>query len=709
MSQKILYITPPFTQLNTPYPATMYLKGFTNTLGIESHQCDLGIEVILELFSSRGLEQIFELVEPSDLSDNSLRILTLQNDYLKTIDDVIAFLQNKDETLAYQICNENFLPQASRFEQIEDLEWAFGSLGIRDKARHLATLYLEDLSDFIKENIDPHFGFSRYAEKLALSATSFDELEQELQSNYTFIDAILTHFLDEKIKIHEPTVVCITAPFPGNVYGALRCGEFIKSNYPNIKVSFGGGYANTELRSISDSRVFKYIDFITLDDGEAPIQHLLQYLENPEIINLKRTFMLINGEVKYFDNSTKKDIPQRDVGTPDYSNLHLDKYLSVLEIVNPMHRLWSDGRWNKLTLAHGCYWGKCSFCDISLDYIARYEPITPQILCDRIEKIIEQTGETGFHFVDEAAPPALMRDLALEILKRGLTITWWTNIRFEKSFTSDICKLLAHSGCIAVSGGLEVASDRLLEKMQKGVSVSQVANVCNHFTESGIMVHSYLMYGFPTQTAQETIDSLEMVRQLFEAGIVQSGFWHRFSMTAHSPVGLAPKDFGVTKVGPEKGVFANNDLFHEDAEGTEHSLFSEGLKKYLFNYMHGVGFDFDLSEWFDHETPATTVNQHYIEDSFNEKELVYKPTSQIIWTGAMPLSFEDETNTELVFHTKDNTFSFDIDTENAEGLLNLLEDCSIHSDPKITINDVGGEFLESEVFGVLKENGLLII
>ena len=614
MQHKILYITPPFTQLNTPYPATMYLKGFTNTLGVESTQCDLGIEVILEQFSKKGLARLFDLVDDEDLDDNSFKIYSLKDDYISTIDEVIRFLQNKNETLAYRICQGTFLPEASRFEQLEDLEWAFGTLGIRDKARHLATLYLEDLSDFIKENIDPHFGFSRYADKLALTATSFDDLYNELNQGYGLIDEILTDFLDKKIKQEKPTLVSITAPFPGNVYGAFRCAEFIKTNYPKIKINFGGGYANTELRSISDPRVFEFVDFITLDDGEAPMQHLLSYLENPEIIKLKRTFMLMNDEVKYFDNSTEKDISQRDVGTPDYSDLLLDRYLSVLELANPMHRLWSDGRWNKLTLAHGCYWGKCSFCDISLDYIARYEPITPDILCDRIEEIVKQTGETGFHFVDEAAPPKLMRDLAKEILKRDLKITWWTNIRFEKTFTADLCQLLAQSGCIAVSGGLEVASDRLLEKMQKGVTVSQVANVCNHFTESGIMVHAYLMYGFPTQTAQETIDSLDMVRQLFELGIVQSGFWHRFSMTAHAPIGLNPEEFEVQKVGPEKGTFADNDLFHDDPQGANHDIFKDGLKTSLFNYMHGVGFELDLQEWFDDEVPITSIPPSYIED-----------------------------------------------------------------------------------------------
>ena len=67
------------------------------------------------------------------------------------------------------------------------------------------------------------------------------------------------------------------------------------------------------------------------------------------------------------------------------------------------------------------------------------------------------------------------------------------------------------------------------------------------------------MYGYPTQTEQETIDSLEMVRQMFEMGILQSGFWHQFAMTAHSPVGKNPEEFGVVPHLKEI-TFANNDI-----------------------------------------------------------------------------------------------------------------------------------------------------
>lgn len=641
MSKSILLITPPFTQLNTPYPATAYIKGYLNTIGKTSQQSDLGIKVILKIFSKNGLNKVFQTIEKEKVktySNNSQRIIKLQKDYINTIDPVIKFLQFENPTLAYNICDGDFLPQASRFDQLDDMDWAFGTMGIQDKARHLATLYLEDLGDLIQEVLDPFFGFSRYAERLGRSAVSFDPLAKALDSPLSFTDQFLIEELELLIKKTNPELVCLSVPFPGNLYGALRCGQYIKSKYPQIKIAMGGGYPNTELRSIKEPRIFQYLDFITLDDGERPLTCILEYLDGKrEKQQLKRTFALLEGKVSYLNGSKESDIPFSKTGTPDYSGLPLHQYLSVIEIANPMHRLWSDGRWNKLTMAHGCYWKKCSFCDVTLDYIKNYEPVSASLICDRIEELILQTGETGFHFVDEAAPPALMREVAIEILRRNLNITWWTNIRFEERFTYDLCRLLKASGCIAVSGGLEVASDRLLKMMQKGVTVSQVARVAHNFTESGIMVHAYLMYGFPTQTAQETIDSLEMVRQLFMHNVLQSGFWHLFAMTAHAPIGVDPDAFRVIRTGPEQGLFAENDLSHEDPEGAEHELFSEGLKKALFNYMHGICFDFKLQEWFDFKVPKPSVSPNFIFNAIqHETETVLKPNAKMVWLGNTP-------------------------------------------------------------------------
>ena len=677
-------ITPPFTQLNTPYPGTVYLKGFFNTINISCFQADLGLEVILDIFSKNGLQDIFDnaktYANSNEISENATRIISLEKKYIDTIEVVIAFLQGKNQTVARLINQGRFLPEASRFQTISDLEYAFGLMGNQDKAKYLATLYLEDLSDLIQECVDPDFGFSRYAERLGRSANSFDELYLSLQQNNSFITNLTIKRLENIVKQQQPKIVGFSVPFPGNLFSAFACAKYIKQNYPDVKIALGGGFANTELRSVSDKRVFEFFDFISLDDGEITNELILNYVTGKST-SLKRTFILENEKVVYKNDATQPDYKMAACGTPDYSDLLLDQYISVIEVTNPMHSLWSDGRWNKLTMAHGCYWGQCTFCDISLDYIKVYEPIAAKILVDRVEQLIAETGERGFHFVDEAAPPALMREFALEILKRDLVITWWTNIRFEKSFTKDLCLLLKASGCIAVSGGLEVASDRLLDLIKKGVSVTQVAKVTHDLTQAGIMVHAYLMYGYPTQTNQETIDSLEMVRQLFELGIVQSGFWHQFALTAHSPIGINPEEFGVLPEYKEI-TFANNDIDFKDKTQINHAKFSFGLKKALFNYMHGQCFDFDLQEWFDFKIPKTKVDPDYIYNAIQDKEQDFKLSlnKKILWIG-LPITYTNQTvhkkgrvfeNIELNIHGVDIYEQVSLDRLQGEWFLSVL-------------------------------------
>ena len=710
MEAPVLLITPPFTQLNTPYPATAYLKGFFNTKNIATVQADLGIEVTMELFSKKGLEKLFSTIQAKKesteviFSGNSLRMIALRDRYIQTIEPVIQFLQGKQNTLAHTICTRQFLPEASRFAQMDDLNWAFGSMGKQDRAKHIATMYLEDLGDLIQETVDEHFGFSRYAESLGRSANSFNELYNALQLPYTYLDEILIKIFADRIDKVQPKLVCISVPFPGNLYTSLRCGQWIKKNRPHVKVAMGGGFANTELRSLSDVRVFEFYDFITLDDGEAPLEILIEHIDGKkQLSELKRCFTLLNNTVTYINNTSCTDYKQGQVGTPDYEGLLLDQYISVIEIANPMHSLWSDGRWNKLTMAHGCYWAKCTFCDISLDYIKNYEPISASLLVDRMEELIAKTGQNGFHFVDEAAPPSMMKAVAIEIIKRKLVVSWWANIRFDKSFTQDLCYLLKASGCIAVSGGLEVASDRLLELIQKGITVAQVAKVSKHFSESGIMVHAYLMYGFPTQTVQETIDSLEMVRQLFETEVLQSAFWHLFTMTAHSPVGLAPEKFLVKKVSDEIGTFANNDIAHTDPTGADHELFGFGLKKALFNYMHGNCFEFSLQKWFDFKVPNTTIAPHFIQKAITDPDLNTSTHYKVIWLGVLPSTtiiqkskkgnkWEEMT---MEFQSNKNAFTINVASDKGEWLLKLLSEINIQNSNGLLLADVKNSYTQA--------------
>ena len=590
---KILLITPPLTQLNTPYPATAYLKGYYSAQGHEVRQMDLGIEMADRVLSrsfleSIGLEEQARLIEP-----------------------VKRFLRGQDDTLGPRIANRSLLPEGKRFEQLDEdnLEWSFGVSGTTDKAMHLATLFIEDIADYIREHIDSHFDLVRYAEYLSNDAPTFDPLYEELQQEPSVIDRLMLKILEEKISIFNFQFsidkVCLTVPFPGCLYGALRCGQWLKA-HTTATVEIGGGFPNTEWRQLSDLRLYEFCDEVVIDGCREADQYC-----------------------------------------PDFSDLPIDKYLSLTEMTNPMHRLWSQGRWNKMVMAHGCYWHRCAFCDTSLDYIGNYRAPKAATVVDHMERVMEQTGRTGFHFVDEALPPKLLREVAEEILRRGLAVSFWGNIRFEKAYTAELCDLLAEAGMVAVSGGLEVASDRLLKLIDKGVTIAQTVDACRHLRDAGIMVHTYLMYGFPTETLQETVDALETVRRMFDEGIVQSAFWHRYAMTCHSPSGLNPEKYGARRVwtdpsttaerrspSPDLGEeqrwnpFCNNEidwlplnsspkLGEVDAQRADGGVCQQfpydieavgaALRLATYNYMNGLGLDQPVRSWFPIRVPKPSM------------------------------------------------------------------------------------------------------
>lgn len=546
---RILLITPPLTQLNTPYPATAYLKGYYREQGAEVRQVDLGIEVTdrvlsREFLADIGLEEQARLIEP-----------------------VKRFLRGQEDTLGPRIANRSLLPEGKRFEQLDEdnLEWSFGVSGTTDKAMHLATLFIEDIADNIREHVDPHFDLVRYAEYLSNDAPSFDPLYTELQQAPSVIDRMMLSLLADCVSVFRPEKVCLTVPFPGCLYGALRCGQWLKAN-TNATIEIGGGFPNTEWRQLNDKRIYEFCHEIAIDGHKEADQYC-----------------------------------------PDFSDLPLDKYLSLTEMTNPMHRLWSQGRWNKMVMAHGCYWHRCAFCDTSLDYIGNYRAPKATTVVDHMERIMEQTHRTGFHFVDEALPPKLLREVAEEILRRGLAVSFWGNIRFEKAYTAELCDLLAEAGMVAVSGGLEVASDRLLKLIDKGVTIQQTVEACRHLRDAGIMVHTYLMYGFPTETLQESVDALETVRRMFDEGIVQSAFWHRYAMTCHSPSGLNPEAYGARRVTLESNPFCNNEVDWEPGFDYDIEAVGAALRLATYNYMNGLGLDQPVRSWFPIRVPKPSV------------------------------------------------------------------------------------------------------
>lgn len=610
----ILFVLPPLTQLNTPYPSITHLTGYLRSRGIEAEQMDLGIELINRLFTREELGRVFDVVEAKVASrelklNKTLRIIVSNRGfYERNVEVVMKFLSGRDLQLANRFSDLRFWEDMHRLPDEEELEWAFGTSGKVDRAKYLCSLFLKNVVDVV-QLLDEHFQLIRYAEKLCTYLTTFEPLERELLRNETMIETLMLEIFEEKMQEVKPDWVGISVPFPGNLLAGLKCAKYIKAKYEGVKIVMGGGYVNTELRQMTDAGIFKYVDYITFDDGELPIRRLIEGGE------LLRTAYLKDGKVEFAQMDVQENEKFGDLPAPTTRGLDLGKYIDFVDTTNPMHRLWSDGRWNKMMLAHGCYWAKCAFCDTCLDYIGRFEACDVKIIVDRMEAMIAETGNTGFHFVDEAAPPAVLRKLAEEILARKLVVTYWTNVRFDKTYTPELCYLLAKSGCIAVSGGLEVASPRVLKLINKGVTIESATECMRNLSENGIMVHTYLMYGFPTQTEKELYDSLGRVRDLFAEGLIQSAFWHRYAMTCHSPSGRNPESVGARHVNNAQcamhnaqssredetlyfNPFANNEIPFEVDNEPDWDRFTEGLNVATYNYMRQTGFDVPLKRWF---------------------------------------------------------------------------------------------------------------
>ncbi len=726
----VLLVIPPFTHPNAPHAAVPALAGFLQSRGFRVHQDDAGLGVLRSLFTPGTLGRLFSEIRSAGRAwpEPVVRMLSLERHYVAAVGPVIAFLEGRDETAAARICGGSFLPRGPRLEAAGGDARPFGPLAIVERARRLATLYLEDLADLIRATVAPGFGLARYGEDLARSAVLFDPIASALDGPPNPIDRLIVDRARRLVEDRDLTLVGITAPFPGTLLGALRVAQGIKSVSPALPVVLGGGYVSTELRDLREPRLFDAVDYVVLDAGERPLLCIMERLAGRrEERRLCRTFVRRRGRVVFRDGAGEPDFGPEETGFPTVRDLPKRGYLSLLETPNPMLRLWSEGRWNRLQVAHGCYWRRCAFCDTRLDCIRRYAPVPTDLLVRRIAGLCMETMQTGFHFVDEAAPPAALEALAIALLEERLEITWWTNIRLEESFSPDLCRLLAASGCIAVTAGLEAADDRLLRLMDKGITVDGAIRVAAAFADAGVMVHLYLMHGFPTQTARETVEALERVRQIFAAGIAQSAFWHRFVLTANSRIAADPAAWGVSIRRRRRRAFASNDLEHVDPAGCDPARFSDGLDRATHAYMPGIGLDRDVRSWFDRGAPAPRVPRDLV-----ARALAARPApddgrarGRLVWLGGEPRVERTGGRWRLVLELPTGTVSVPVSGGAARWLADVLvaatprrragrspnypEAADLRSSYPSSNRPTFDEFLRGRAWRTVRRAGLLVV
>jgi hypothetical protein len=602
----VLLITPPMVQFNTAYPAAPTLAAFLRRHGHTVVQEDLSLGLALRLFSPQGVREVKRTLRRRFAGrrrpPSVQHFLAHATEIECAVPSVVDFLQGCAPELQQDLLHPEGLPEGPRFASMRELFPCDDEAAL---ARHRGSLFLDEIADAVHDGVDDRFELARYAERLA-TIGDFESLHLALSGRRSLIDRWIDEQAETAWRCHQPRVVGITVPFPGTLYAALRIARRMKALDPRVATVLGGGYVNTELRELSDPRLFDDFDYVTYDDGEIP---LLRIVERGTLV---RTRVRRRGRVVWRDDVTAPVLRHRDRPAPDFSSLLTLGYLAMAESPNPMHRLWSERRWLKLTLAHGCYWHRCTFCDTCLDSISRFDPADAGTIVGWMEAAMARTGERSFHFVDEAAPPALLAAVARRILDHGLVVNWWTNIRFERHFTPALAGLLAHSGCLAVTGGLECGTDRLLALQRKGFDLGQATRVMAAFARAGVLVHAYLMYGYPTQTAQETVDALELIRQLFAAGFLHSAYWHRFALTVHSPAFRQVDQLGIRILDRQPSSFSRNEIPFAESAGEDPAPFAPGLRRALYNFMHGAGLHADVRSWFGFPVPRARLTRSFV-------------------------------------------------------------------------------------------------
>ena len=644
----VIVIQPPLVQLNSPYPSGAYLKSFFNKNGHNAVWHDLSVQLVHSIFSKNGLKKLFELSKENAMkiastaekngefaTAKNLRRYIFQSDlWIEWIDFIMSTLCGKQNPSAHELCHRFILspytPRGNRMENyIENLD---REPTIND-TRNIASLALEDLADYISVAFDKSFSLVRYAESIAVNETSFSQIEEKLNSPIltTFYTEVLeAAFSKTSITENKKTLVCISVPFAGTFTSALFTAKYLRKKYgEKIFICFGGGFINTELREFNDSSFFKYADAISYDRGYGSYKNFFdvfpdgkiseeKYIYKMRLFTKEKVIEPLLSSLKYekFENE------QTSLIVPDYSETDFSIYPRVADDENPMQRLWSDGAWMKAYLAHGCYWHKCAFCDVSLDYVASYRLVQIENLFHGLKSQSEKNGIHGIHFVDEAMPPAAMLKFSKLNLKHSASFSFWGNVRFEKIYSRDIAEFLSSGGLIGVSGGIEIATGTGLDSISKGTDLDSIVSACCAFKEAGILIHAYMIYGYFGETEQDTINSMETLRQLYAAGLLDSCFWHKFVLTRHSRIYSEWKEGLHKNLNPfapkNSGVFAKNGLHFKDEE--ESAKFGNGLYAALQSWMHGENLNVPVEKWFEFKVPRPNVPKDLISKSIEKYE-----------------------------------------------------------------------------------------
>lgn len=339
------------------------------------------------------------------------------------------------------------------------------------------------------------------------------------------------------------SIIGISQIIPG-----LTLARLLKEKFPHLHITLGG-----PIFSVNSGQLIGHPEFfedfchsIVTFEGEEPLHRLLSALKAGDALSTVPNLIHLDGR-EVVHNKERVELRFEEIPGPTFDGLPMHNYLSPYPIIPVLQ-------------SRGCYWGKCTFCTHSFVYGHRYGKQKTKDMVDELEALMKKYKTKYFTFSDEAVSPHSLNDVSELMVERGVEIRSLALLKFEKVMDEKLFAKMKKAGFIFLMFGLESANDRVLALIDKGTTKAVERDVLKKSHKAGIWNHSFLFFGFPTETRPEAQETIDFLRDNLES--IHSFGPGVFLLNRDSSCYQYPEKFSIERIieDPERNIAMNLDF-----------------------------------------------------------------------------------------------------------------------------------------------------
>lgn len=518
----ISLLFPPSWHPSQPYLSIPCLSAFLEQSGVPvQEQRDLNIELLDRMLTkSFGLDihqQLVDLVKKLEKCVEGETGPGSKEHYAKAVESLDRFphLIDEVERAKTSLRGQEFFEE-ERYRE---------SLFVIDRWLDVvSSLYFPTRMTVV----DNQLSYSIYSSRDIIKA-----IHDEAQNPY--LDLYRRFFLPG-ITQNTPDFVGVSITATSQIIPGLTLCRLIKEQFPQVHVTVGGSIFTRLVDNLRRcDRLFEITDDFIVFEGETALLEMIHQLEGRrDFSKVPNLIWRQNGKITVNQPFYSENLTEHPA--PNYKGFPLDQYLAPYTVL-------------PVQFSRGCYYKDCAFCALTLDH-QNFRQKDPVKVVDELEALSKLHDTPYFFFTDECLALSPTKRLCKELIKRGLDLQWTAEFRFEKNLSRELLSSLREAGCQKIVFGLETYNARLMDFMVKGITQENVARICSDCVDLGIAVHCYVIVGFPTETEEESLETMNFIVNNTKLN-TSYGFSCQpclFDLEKEAPIMSDPGAYGVQRI-----------------------------------------------------------------------------------------------------------------------------------------------------------------